>query len=62
MADFLYDLPRIFYENGVVTDGKFDEDKATELGYGPAQFEAIKKFLGLPDDTPTQKLNVQEED
>lgn len=47
MEGYLYDLPRSFYENGVVTDGQFDPEKAAALGYSEAQFEAIEAFLGL---------------
>ena len=51
MAEFLYDLPIGFYQQAVMTDGKFDPAKAAGLGYSPAQFPAIQKFLEL---FPTQ--------
>lgn len=44
---YLYDLPRSFYQQAVVTNDKFDPDKAEALGYSPAQFPAIIKLLGL---------------
>ena len=46
-ADYLYDLSRSFYLNGVVTDGEFDAEKAAALGYSEAQFGPIKEFIGL---------------
>jgi len=47
MEGYLYDLPLSFYQEGCVTDGQFDPEKAAALGYSEAQFEAIEKFLGL---------------
>jgi hypothetical protein len=51
MADYLFDLSKNFWEQAVLTDGKFDADKAAERGYSPAQYPAIKEFLGLDYDT-----------
>jgi hypothetical protein len=49
MAEYLYDQPRNYFLHGCVTDGRFDAEKATALGYSPAQFDAIEEFLGLED-------------
>lgn len=67
MAEFLYDHPRTYYLYGCVTDGAFDPKKAAELGYGPAQFEAIEKFLALEepahvDTNPLPEIEVAEDD
>ena len=58
---YLYDLPLSFYQNAVVTDGAFDEDKAAALGYNRAQFAAIEKFLGL-DKVDTAPLSSPEDE
>lgn len=47
MAEFLYDQPRDYFKYGCCTDGVFDPEKATALGYSPAQLSAIEEFLGL---------------
>lgn len=57
MASFLYDLPVEFYQNAIVTDGVFDAEKATALGYNESQFAAIEKFLGLEKAAPLEVLS-----
>lgn len=60
-AGFLFDLPRNFFEQAVVTDGEFDPEKAEALGYSEAQYLAIIEFLGL-DSKDTQPLKPTEEE
>lgn len=60
MAEFLYDQPRDYYKHGCCTDGVFDPEKAAKLGYSPAQFDAIKEFLGLEDTTRVDTAPLEE--
>jgi hypothetical protein len=62
MEGYLYDLPLNFYQHSVVTDGKFDPEKAAALGYSTAQFTVIEEFLGLDkvDTAPLPKIKAEE--
>lgn len=57
-AGYLFDLPLSFFQQAVVTNGVFDPEKAEAYGYSPAQYPAIRKFLGLEEEAKP----VQEED
>lgn len=62
MAEYLYDQPRDYYKHGCCTDGKFDPEKAKALGYGPAQLDAIREFIGEEASYDTAPLVEPEED
>lgn len=61
MAEFLYDQPRQYFLYGCCTDGVFDPEKAKALGYGPAQFDAIKEFIGEESKDTAPLVEPEEE-
>ena len=62
MAD-LYDHPVEFYVYGCTTDGEFDAEKATALGYNKAQLPVIEKYLAdNPDQVKAALANIPSAD
>lgn len=61
LAGYLFDLPLSFYRNACMTDGNFDPQKASELGYSTAQLSLIEEAL-TSEVAETQPLDISPED